>query len=306
MASYQNVSQLFWKDPKARKWSDACRSLALYLLTGPHANTEGLYWLPIDYVCADLSWTPKKAADTLDELERDGFCRRHDETETIIVVKALKYRTPSGEPQLKGAVKQVSEVPASPLFHIFRDSAERYAPELLPYLDKESDGTLSEHYRVPLDTPSGGVQPQSDTPSGGGEPSSDTPSKPQTPTQPHALALAHPQPPSSADDVAARFEAWWSSYPQRDGKPGGGGVKKPAREKWHKLTDRQRELAEAAVGHYREYVERPGSPHPKHAVTWLNQEAWEDWQSPASPNGRPRDGPAHNVSEFTESGRVRP
>lgn len=80
------------------------------------------------------------------------------------------------------------------------------------------------------------------------------------------------------------FEAFWTAYPRRDGKPGGGGEKKPARQKWRRLKPTERKAAMAALPNYRAYVERPDTQHPKHAVTWLNQEAWESWQEPAVPD----------------------
>lgn len=87
------------------------------------------------------------------------------------------------------------------------------------------------------------------------------------------------QPSADADES---FEKFWDAYPRgKAGKPGGDGPKKPARRRWDNLNRRERELALAAVGNYRKHVESPDGPHAAHATTWLNQERWEQWQTPA-------------------------
>ena len=96
-----------------------------------------------------------------------------------------------------------------------------------------------------------------------------------------------------SDPVAETFEQFWGAYPRgQAGKPGGDGSKKPALQKWRRLKPDERDLCLMAVEHYRDYIERPGSPHAAHAVTWLNQERWEVWQEPAKagePDREPRD-----------------
>ncbi len=108
--------------------------------------------------------------------------------------------------------------------------------------------------------------------------------------------------PSSADaDVEDSFGRFWSAYPKgKAGKPGGDGARKPTLQKWRRLKPDERQACLVAVHHYRAHVESPDGPIAAHALTWLNQERWEQWQEPAS-----RDGPArtHNVTPITQGGR---
>lgn len=111
-------------------------------------------------------------------------------------------------------------------------------------------------------------------------------------------------PSARADRSAAsdRFEQFWEAYPRRDGRPGGGGAKKPARERFAKLSEGLQLRCLTAAPHYAAYTATPGAPHPAHAATWLHQERWDDWQTPAEPDaergaaprqGKPRLQPWH-------------
>jgi hypothetical protein len=114
-----------------------------------------------------------------------------------------------------------------------------------------------------------------------------------------------------ANEVDEQFERFWEAYPRgKAGKPGGDGSKKQARTVFKRLKSDQRVACLAAVGHYREYIGRDDSPDAAHVSTWLNQERWEQWQTPAAPpNGKRRGGPAPPAgrdADFAEgwSGRV--
>lgn len=71
------------------------------------------------------------------------------------------------------------------------------------------------------------------------------------------------------------------------------------------MTAAERDAALRGVGHYRAWCESQDKPYVAHALTWLNQERWEQWQTPAAPGGNGHH-PVRAVSEFTESGAVRP
>lgn len=135
-----------------------------------------------------------------------------------------------------------------------------------------------------------------DTPSTLGTPSADpieTLDRPSTPDRrtvgpserrnvgEHRDADASPP----ADD---QFDDFWARYPRgKAGKRGGDGSRKAARQKWRRMTKKDRAAALAAVDNYRAHVESPDGPYAAHATTWLNQERWEQWQQPAAPPGDP-------------------
>ena len=103
---------------------------------------------------------------------------------------------------------------------------------------------------------------------------------PSRPSNPSATA-------SPADDG---FEQWWQQYPRGPaGKPGGDGSRKKAHAAWKRMSQKNRDLAFAAIANYAAYLKLPDTPNAAHASTWLNQERWEQWQTPARPQSR--DGP---------------
>jgi len=87
------------------------------------------------------------------------------------------------------------------------------------------------------------------------------------------------------DPVEEQFAEFWDQYPRhaKNGKPGGGGDRKPTLRRWRSLSKAKREQALAAVGNYRGWCESAEGEWPKHAETWLNAESWEGWKTPATP-----------------------
>lgn len=84
------------------------------------------------------------------------------------------------------------------------------------------------------------------------------------------------------DADAESFDLFWKQYPRGPaGKPGGDGARKPALNKWRRLSAKEREACLTAVPHYATHIAKPDSPNAAHAITWLNQERWEMWQEPA-------------------------
>ena len=53
---YVKVCPKFWTDDKVQPLSDDARLLFLYLMTSPHSNMAGFYWLPLGYIAEDLRW----------------------------------------------------------------------------------------------------------------------------------------------------------------------------------------------------------------------------------------------------------
>jgi len=82
--------------------------------------------------------------------------------------------------------------------------------------------------------------------------------------------------PSPGPTVDDGFEHFWKQYPARDGK-------KPDKAKahavWKRMTKANRDLAMVGVRHYAASGWRA-----RDAVRWLRDEAWIDWQEPASPD----------------------
>lgn len=78
MREYGQVQSAFWQSTDVKSWSDAGKLLALYLLTGPHANGIGCFRLPDGYVMADLGWVAETVSKGFSELFANGFAKRID------------------------------------------------------------------------------------------------------------------------------------------------------------------------------------------------------------------------------------
>ena len=84
-------------------------------------------------------------------------------------------------------------------------------------------------------------------------------------------------------DAEQTFPEFWETYPRhhRTGKPGGGAVRAETLKHWKKLKPAERDLCLVAVRNYASALSLPDAEFPKHASTWLNKGAWEDWAEPA-------------------------
>jgi hypothetical protein len=139
-ASYHKVYRLFWKDPKVRGWlragEDRTVFLALYMLTCDHKNSEGLYYLPKDYVGADLGWEADAVGERMAHLLDKRFIEYDEDAEVVFVCNALKYHEPKSKLQLKGAISALEQVPPTPLLTSFLTAAETHAQTLAKEIRK--------------------------------------------------------------------------------------------------------------------------------------------------------------------------
>lgn len=91
MREYGQIQCSFWTDPDIQGLSDQARSLACYLLTGPHSNGLGCYRLPDGYIQADFGWTSQTVSKGFGELFEIGFCNRCASTQFVLIPKFLKW-----------------------------------------------------------------------------------------------------------------------------------------------------------------------------------------------------------------------
>lgn len=115
MSNYAKVERKIW----CKRWSTDEKVLAIYFLTNKHGNAEGYYYLPMAYICEDLGWPLERAFEALSNLIERGFVMYDEDTCVVFIPKALRYNLPANENQEKGAVRQILEVPESPLLRDF-------------------------------------------------------------------------------------------------------------------------------------------------------------------------------------------
>jgi hypothetical protein len=122
---YWRVGPGIWR----KSWSEDARLLALYILTNGHRTSEGLFYLPKGYICADLGWTPKRLDGPFRELLDAGFIEYDEAASVVLIVKAMRWQRPENPNNRKHAAKKLAGVPVSYLFCDFMDAAQVYAPE---------------------------------------------------------------------------------------------------------------------------------------------------------------------------------
>lgn len=161
---YQRVPSRLWTDPVFRGWSDPARSAALYLMTCPHRNTEGLFRLPVPLAAYDLGWSVGDMAAALAELEVAGFVEIDSTTDLVWIRDALSWDPPANANRVKGAVRVLMELPVSPLLESFLAVAVDVCPDLasalvdaLGWASDCPDGGNEEPVGSPFEAPSEGI-----------------------------------------------------------------------------------------------------------------------------------------------------
>ena len=129
-ATYSRVYHRIWSNKEFRNANPDARFAALYLLSCPHRNTEGLFRLPIPFAMFDLQWDQQRTETAFAALETMGFIERDEDNDLVLLVNALKWQPPAGTPRIKGAVNAMSELPDSPLNSRFLGIADELCPEL--------------------------------------------------------------------------------------------------------------------------------------------------------------------------------
>ena len=104
----------------------------LYILTSPHRNMLGLYFLPEPYACFDLGWDSERFRERLGELLRKG-CLGYDETVHVVFIKNFLKHNPLENPnQVKAAMDKLDEIPTTPLmkelYEALSDAKPYYKP----------------------------------------------------------------------------------------------------------------------------------------------------------------------------------
>ncbi|HVJ27453.1 MAG TPA: hypothetical protein VM493_07905 [Vicinamibacterales bacterium] len=112
---YYRVGPGIWNEP----WTDDERLVAVYLLTCPHRNTEGLFKLPKPYMYADLGWDSERVDKAFDALIAMGFIEWDDRAQVVWIVAAMEWQPQFNENQAKASVKRMRELPPTRLFEAF-------------------------------------------------------------------------------------------------------------------------------------------------------------------------------------------
>ena len=134
---YTRVESRFWQDEKMRTVSDDARYLMLYLLTSPHRNIMGFYFLPSPYACFDLGWDEKRFNKALQELLEVGTIKYDPHAHVVLIQNYLKHNALENPNQVKSAIDKLDEMPQTPLFKYFLAIIEQFdKPFMQPLIER--------------------------------------------------------------------------------------------------------------------------------------------------------------------------
>lgn len=119
MREFVKLSPKFWVGPTGRairKSGVNAQVVALYLMSSPHTNYIALFRLPLSYVCEDTGLSVAEVKAALATLERVGFARYDDDSETAWVVKGTAWQVGEaitvGDKRVSMLRREFSEVPS--------------------------------------------------------------------------------------------------------------------------------------------------------------------------------------------------
>ena len=95
MRDYSKISPQFWVGQTGRKIRQlgiSSQLVALYLLTCPHSNMLGIYYLPIAYIVHDIGLDKEVVIKALLQLQKISFCSHDEQSEYIWIHEMAKYQ----------------------------------------------------------------------------------------------------------------------------------------------------------------------------------------------------------------------
>jgi hypothetical protein len=152
---YSKVFVKIWHSKDFRTLSEEGKMLFLYLLTSPHRNMGGLYYLPLPYLCYDVGLDEERVSKAFEELADKDMALYDYDTQVVLIKKWFCYNPIENENQAKGLNKQLAEIPKSRLFKPFENCVKeycKYIESILKGLDipfENPSETLSKPYTKP-------------------------------------------------------------------------------------------------------------------------------------------------------------
>ena len=130
MRDYSKISPQFWvgnTGRQIRKLGVETQLVAMYLLTNPHCNMIGVYYLPIVYIAHETGLPIEGASKALQSLCDINFCQ-YDEHSEYVWVHEMAFFQIGGEldpkdKRVKGIAEAYSSLPNLPFL---RDFYEKY------------------------------------------------------------------------------------------------------------------------------------------------------------------------------------
>lgn len=118
---YTKIESQFWKDEKMIKLSGDARYLMLYLLTSPHRNMIGCYFLPEPYAFFDLGMSPERFQQALSQLVKSERIKYDTDNHILLIPNYLRFNPLENPNQVKAAIERLAELPQTQLLQDLYD-----------------------------------------------------------------------------------------------------------------------------------------------------------------------------------------
>lgn len=154
MRDYGKVGPKFWIGATGKKLRAAgpeAQIVALYLMTSPHANMLGLYYVPQMFIAHETGLGLEGAAKGLVRAVEAGFCEYDEASEMVWVIEMAKYQIADAltgkDLRIKGVQNEYDTLPANPFLARF---FEHYAHAFCMTKQRGADASLSPALQAPL------------------------------------------------------------------------------------------------------------------------------------------------------------
>jgi DnaD/phage-associated family protein len=129
MRKYSKVFSVIWQDKTIRELEDQFRTIFFYLLTSPHTNMVGWFYLNINYAAADLRYPIDRVSEGLNRLEDRGLITYSEESDMVVIHNFLKFNPVKGSKQAKGAINTIENLPDKDLLNTFVSCVAKHKVE---------------------------------------------------------------------------------------------------------------------------------------------------------------------------------
>lgn len=116
MRDFNKVSPTLWQSARFKGLpSDDGRFLLFYLLTCPHNNSAGCFWLPDGYACPDLGWAQDRFDTSLQSLIDADNVDHDADNQVVLVRRWFRHNPPMNQSHYKGILGQLEKAPSDRL-----------------------------------------------------------------------------------------------------------------------------------------------------------------------------------------------
>jgi len=152
MRDYAKISPNFWAGKTGKELRKCPESLivSMYLITCPHANMLGLFYVPLLYIAHETGLGIEGASKGLRWAESAGFCSYDNDTETVWVYEMARFQIAD---QLKptdkrsiGVQNEYNSLPSNPYLTSFYD---RYCEAFCMTQKRDSSSKITTKLQAP-------------------------------------------------------------------------------------------------------------------------------------------------------------